>query len=331
MKENKVSIALCTYNGEAYLQEQLESILAQTRLPDELIICDDGSKDRTVEIIQKFALYAPFSVRLILSNGKSLGSTKNFERAIGLCSGKVIVLSDQDDVWYPKKLAILEKAIDEGADLVFSNAELVDEDLHLLNYTLFESLDITDYEKSLLFKNKALEVLIRRNIVTGAATAFSRKYLPLIMPISENWVHDGWIAFLVASVGNIQVVEEPLFKYRQHSKNQIGARKLTIKEKVAKVRKLSSTHYKELLIGHKDLKSRLLDTYPQVANTYLIELIDKKIVHLTKRAILNNKLSFPLIPLTIELVSGKYNKFSRGPITYFRDLTMMMINLFDRI
>lgn len=91
-----ISTAMCTYNGEKYLREQLESIARQTLLPNELVVCDDCSSDETVEIIQDFSRNAPFSVRLMI-NENNLGFAKNFEKAITLCSGEIIVLSDQDD------------------------------------------------------------------------------------------------------------------------------------------------------------------------------------------------------------------------------------------
>jgi len=92
-----ISIALCTYNGEAYLSDQLASIVKQTQQPDELIACDDGSTDNTLQILDQFSGEAPFPVRVYL-NQQRLGPTKNFEKAISLCSGDFIFLSDQDDV-----------------------------------------------------------------------------------------------------------------------------------------------------------------------------------------------------------------------------------------
>src|SRR5882762_9087557 len=99
----KISIAMCTYNGARYLREQLDSIAAQTRPPSELIVCDDNSLDETREIVAGFAASAPFPVRLGV-NEQNLGSIRNFERAIKLCEGDLIALSDQDDVWLPEKL-----------------------------------------------------------------------------------------------------------------------------------------------------------------------------------------------------------------------------------
>src|SRR5215470_8302349 len=107
MRGPAISVAMCTYNGARFLAEQLGSLAAQSRLPDELVVCDDGSTDESAEIVKDFARHAPFPVRLEV-NEENLGATKNFEKAIGLCRGEVIALSDQDDVWYPKKLELHE-------------------------------------------------------------------------------------------------------------------------------------------------------------------------------------------------------------------------------
>src|SRR5262245_48111587 len=117
------SVAMCTYNGSRYLSAQLDSIGTQTRPPDELMICDDGSVDDTVQLIEKFADSAPFVVRLEV-NSANLGSTKNFEKAIQRCKGDLIALADQDDVWLPRKLELLEAEFQRSPNvgLVFSDA-----------------------------------------------------------------------------------------------------------------------------------------------------------------------------------------------------------------
>src|SRR5947208_14214106 len=107
MPKRSISVAMCTYNGERFLKEQLESLAAQTRQPDELVVCDDRSTDSTPHIVEAFARAAPFPVRLEV-NDRCLGSTKNFEHAILRCTGALIALSDQDDVWHPEKLALQE-------------------------------------------------------------------------------------------------------------------------------------------------------------------------------------------------------------------------------
>src|SRR5271168_1256902 len=96
----RVSVAMCTYNGAAYLEEQLESLALQSFPPEELVVCDDVSTDATPQILDDFARRAPFSVRIV-KNSANVGYRRNFEQAIGLCQGEVIALSDQDDFWYP--------------------------------------------------------------------------------------------------------------------------------------------------------------------------------------------------------------------------------------
>src|SRR5215217_714545 len=107
---SKFSVAMCTYNGARFVAEQLASIAAQTRPPDELVVCDDRSTDATIAYVREFARTAPFPVR-IFENEKNVGSTKNFERALELCEGDFIAFGDQDDVWLPEKLRKLEDAL----------------------------------------------------------------------------------------------------------------------------------------------------------------------------------------------------------------------------
>src|SRR5690349_20095217 len=128
MNEKPISVAMCTYNGARFLPEQLESIAAQTRLPGELVVCDDRSTDESAEIVRDFARRSPFSVRLEI-NQENLGSTKNFEKAIGLCQGEIIALADQDDVWHGQKLSCLAGVLenDDRIGAVFSDAELIEE------------------------------------------------------------------------------------------------------------------------------------------------------------------------------------------------------------
>src|SRR4051812_33755133 len=125
-----ISVALCTYNGAKYLPAQLASLVQQTHLPIELIVCDDSSTDATPQILKEFAAISPFSVRLQF-NEANLGSTKNFEKAIGLCTGAVIATCDQDDVWLPQKLERIAAVFDKEPDvgLAFSDAILVDDEL----------------------------------------------------------------------------------------------------------------------------------------------------------------------------------------------------------
>src|SRR5207244_12381537 len=152
-----ISVAMCTFNGSRFVAEQLTSIAAQTRPPDELIICDDCSSDETPKLVEAFIRTATFPVQLQV-NEQNLGLTRNFERAIGLCKGDFIALSDQDDVWLPEKLARMESVFTSSPDLglVFSDAELVDENRSLLGKRLWDSLGLSREERKRLREGKAI-------------------------------------------------------------------------------------------------------------------------------------------------------------------------------
>src|SRR5262249_24400476 len=118
----RISVAMCTYNGAEFLRAQLQSIITQSRPPDEIVICDDRSTDDTQNLLERFASELPVPIKLHI-NDQNLGSVKNFERAINLCTGDVIALSDQDDVWRNDKLQRFETVLNNSpaAGLVFSD------------------------------------------------------------------------------------------------------------------------------------------------------------------------------------------------------------------
>jgi hypothetical protein len=221
----KISVAMCTYNGAEFLPAQFESIIAQSRQPDEIVVCDDGSTDETQSLLAKFATETTIPV-LIHHNQTNLGSVKNFERAIQLCTGDVIAVSDQDDVWRHDKLQLIEQAFNKpSVGLVFSDAELVDEHLNPLGHTMWNAIAFDAHKRRLVRYGRALEVLITGWTVTGATMAFRSRFVKLSLPIPEGiaMIHDGWIALTIAAVANVVVLDEPLIKYRQHGKQQIGA------------------------------------------------------------------------------------------------------------
>ena len=150
-------------------------------------MCDDRSSDSTREIIKEFAASSPFIVRLH-ENERNLGSTKNFERAIGLCEGELIALSDQDDVWSPSKLRRIEErfAREPGAGLVFTDAEVVDEELRPLGYRLWESVGFDRAHRRLVREGRALDVLLPGWTVTGATLAFRSRFKNLVLDIPED-------------------------------------------------------------------------------------------------------------------------------------------------
>jgi glycosyltransferase involved in cell wall biosynthesis len=218
---------MCTYNGARYLPAQLQSIAAQTRPPDELIVCDDGSTDETRRMVADFASSSSFPVRAYV-NERNLGAAQNFARAISLCEGDVIALADQDDYWLTGKLARVEREFDAraGAGLVFTDAEMIDEDSRPLGYRAWQSewVKFGAFEKRLVEDGRSLEVLLARNVVTGASMAFRTELRELILPVPDEpgLLHDYWIALVAAAVSRLAYVDEPLVGYRRHAAQHTG-------------------------------------------------------------------------------------------------------------
>jgi glycosyltransferase involved in cell wall biosynthesis len=221
----RISVALCTYNGERFLETQLSSILSQTRLPDELVLCDDGSRDGTLAIAQAFAQRAPFRVRIV-RNKTNLGSNRNFQQAIDLCSGDLIVLSDQDDVWAPNRVGRSESELraKPGCGLVFSDAIVIDDDGRPTGNTLWQNFVFTPKLQKKM-RRGSYTPLAQSRFITGATVTFRSRFRPLLFPILGDWVHDGWIAMLIACLSGVCFIPEPLVQYRQHTSQQLGLRK----------------------------------------------------------------------------------------------------------
>jgi len=324
----KISIALCTYNGAKFLQEQLESIAIQTRTPDEMVICDDQSKDNTLEILRNFSSSVSFPVEIVL-NEKNLGSTKNFEKAIKLCTGDIIFLSDQDDVWNPDKLEKIEKlfSISPSTSLVFSDAELVDEDLRPLGYTLWQSIGFSSKEQGYFTRGKFIEVLLKRNVVTGSTMAFRSEFKQLFFPISDIWVHDGWIALLIAFASDLSVISEPLIKYRQHHMQQVGAgdEPLNIYDRMhrktdqLKNLKSSSYNFQPECARYKLAYEHLVNSrFPSIKRDK-IPLLKTRFSHFCIRANLPAK-RIRRIPLIVkELLNMNYHRYSEGISSFIGD------------
>lgn len=223
----KVSVALCTYNGARHLSAQLRSIAVQSRRPDELVISDDGSTDDTLAVVEAFGRTAPFSVRLHRQN-VNLGVTQNFAFALGACQGEYIALCDQDDVWLPHKLETAVSCLerDPAVQVAFSDATLADDALRPLARTLWQAMRLRRRERACFRAGRGLELLFSRTLVTGAATVlkagFRDQLLPIPAVLPTPILHDGWLALLAAARCELALIPEPLFVYRQHSRQQVG-------------------------------------------------------------------------------------------------------------
>lgn len=319
---------MCTYNGSRFLREQLDSILRQSRLPDELIVSDDCSTDCTVEMICEFTAKAPFEVRLVV-NKYQLGTTKNFEKCILLCTGDLIVLSDQDDYWYFDRLQLTENIMTERPDagVLFADADIVDNDLSPLGYRLWKSVHFSHRLRRQFAQENAFEALIAHNVVTGATMAFRADYRSLVCPIPSLWVHDGWIAILVAAVANVIYIDRPLIKYRQHSNQQLGARIRSIAGHVTSTQERNNyENYKQMPERYRLVYDRLQETMEGGLPQKQRALLQAKIQHMVCRAELSKNHLRRVFTITIEMVLNRYRQFGYGWRDVIRDL---LVNLED--
>jgi glycosyltransferase involved in cell wall biosynthesis len=325
MKDLAISIALCTYNGSRFLPEQLESIASQKRLPDELVLCDDCSDDNTIDILESFARRVSFAVRLE-KNSNNLGCTRNFEKAIRLCRGQIIVLSDQDDEWYPTKLQRMAEIFFSSPDTiaVFSNAELMDENSARLPGTLWDSFFFNTNQQRRFEEGHSLAVLLKHPVVTGATMAFRAQYREFLMPIAANLPHDYWISFLLASRGRVKPIPEFLLRYRRHAGQQIGPglandsmQALTIARNTGRRWYDREIECLSQVLEH--LKSRASEL-PDAAGT--IELFRRKIAHRSIRANLQQS-KISRIPAVLREASNLgYWRFSEGWRSLAKDLLL---------
>jgi glycosyltransferase involved in cell wall biosynthesis len=307
-----ISVAMCTYNGERFLPEQLDSIARQTLPVDELVVTDDGSTDCTRKILHEFAQKVPFKVSVYV-NEQNLGSTKNFEKCLGLCSGDIIFLCDQDDVWYPNKVAdqVAYFEANPYQDAVFSNATIINEQSQRVEGTIWDEVQFTDRLQRRWRNGHAHEILFGGYVVTGATLAIRREALDRLVPFPAEvpqLIHDAWIALVLSLEDKIGFTEEPLLSYRVHQTQQVGfgskGEPVRLKDRMIRSReeKLAPLQAKAEDLQKLYLLLRDLTFIPRekLVKLYLRQR------HFQRRATLPpNRLS-RLKPIVKDVVSGRY-------------------------
>ena len=313
----RVSVVMCTFNGAAHLERQLRSLLAQNRLPDEVVIHDDGSTDATNSILDRFAASAPFPVRFRIQPQR-LGASANFASAIAAADGQIIACCDQDDVWYPEKLQrtaeIFEK---ESADLVFSDADLVDADLRPLGRRLWETIGFSGSDVIEAESGPLWPTLGRFNVVTGAGMAFLSKWRDLLLPIPNNWMHDGWIGIVLSILGKFRLIEQPLWAYRRHGAQRIGPGPVSWSRQVAAARRMDAVYFQRLAEDFSGLVERLGE---RPIDLEIARTLRDKIIHCRARALIRAAGSpWPRL-IAGELFSGRYFSCALGLKSLAQDI-----------
>lgn len=324
MTRTRLSIVLCTYNGAAYLQPQLDSLLAQTCLPDEIVIGDDDSTDASMDILHAFAQRARkagIAVEL-WRNRENLGYVGNFSACLQAAKGEVLFLCDQDDVWRSDKLARMAAQFERDPSLLLlhSDARLVDAQGSSLQCSLFEALQMTPQEKRAIHDGQAFEVVLRRSFVTGATAALRRELVELALPVETDWIHDEWLTAVAAAVGRIDFIDEPLIDYRQHGANQIGMRRHTLAMK-----------WRDLLLPRGRLlfdeagRLRRLEAFLARSEfsggTVRAAQVHHKRSHFERRVAIGRLPRLRRLPAIVrEASSGCYHRYGTGGRSMLRDL-----------
>lgn len=218
-----VSVAMATYNGEKYICEQVNSVLKQTYSDFELVICDDCSKDSTVQILRE---YEKKDSRIkIFINEQNMGFAKNFEKLISFCSGDYIAFCDQDDIWESKHLEILLNEIGD-AKVICGNELLFDTETKEKRIKIPYKQNVFPTDS----KNLIWTFSYTNNFFAGNAMLVERKFLVErnILPIPNGISHDSWIALCACCFSKMQFTEKVVTNRRLHHDNTTG---LTINDK----------------------------------------------------------------------------------------------------
>ena len=212
-----LSVALCTYNGAKYIKEQVQSILSQTMPVDEIVVCDDGSTDETVALIEGLRERATARIRIYV-NETNLGVSANFQKAVDLCEGEMVFLSDQDDVWYPHKVKTIVEWFGRHPDksVVFTDADLIDDQGETFSDDrLFDRVGFEREFRTYFDAGCELPLFYNCNHATGATMAL-RNRLPFGPYCSKEILHDEVIALMAIQRHELGYIPDALIQYRIH-------------------------------------------------------------------------------------------------------------------
>ena len=310
MSAIKVSIAMATYNGLPFIEEQLESLAVQSRLPDELVVNDDCSRDETAAAVTRFARAAPFPVKFE-RNTQNLGFNGNFAHVLSRCAGDILLISDQDDIWYPNKISEVVEAFSKHPEIlgVIHDEHITGNNFEMLPETFLDNLRRVGYPEAYF--------------VAGNCTAIRRSALPLLLPIPDGANYDGWIAEVLDVLGARLVLHKPLILYRRHDRNATqpelacanpSAWAIAAKYRLADAR----AGWAREVMRLRELRSRLLDqtvyvdTLIGAARSQLaINKIETKILRVEKRIGLVDRGRLARLPFVLQLWStGFYSQFA---------------------
>lgn len=279
---HQLDILLSTHNGEHYLSEQLDSILAQSYTDWRLTIRDDGSTDRTLEIINTYAKSHPDRIYLLKDQLGCVGAPQSYSQLLQQSTAPYIAFCDQDDSWISEKLAIqMSKMLEEENKTGKDFPLLINTDLMVTANTLdIVSKSFWLYQNINPVKMSSLRNLLVQNHITGCTCLMNRALVNDALPISKDAIiHDWWIALIAAAKGKIISISTPTVLYRQHDQNTIGAKKWCIAYIVRELLKGSTRYfdsYKRTRAQAKALlNSGLIDGNDLVITKAYVDMFEK--------------------------------------------------------
>ena len=324
------SIAMCTYNGEKYLQEQLDSLTAQTRLPDELVVCDDCSTDSTVEILETFSKRAPFPVR-IFRNEKNLGYNKNFEKCALKCNYDIIFYCDQDDIWQSNKIEIVLNNLEKNSvwGIIAHNDVCINSTGDNKSESLISSLKsffkYPDNYIELINSGMWTSMVNRLFSWPGHNIAFRSSLREIIFPVPCENLYDAWTFLSCLSVGEGHVLDIPLVQYRIH--NNSATRREVAQKNIVDSQGLSLSDSRILEIGYKQMgcraqfaADRLAAISLQTMKPTVIYNLNNRALHYFRRSQMRQNMLKRYAYALIELFSGRYFRHSSGLLSFGKDL-----------
>jgi len=319
----RCSVAMATYNAGPFLERQLASLAEQTRLPDELVVFDDASRDATWATLQAFARSSPFPVRTS-RNPARLGATRNFELAFAACSGDLLFLADQDDLWEATKLEQMRAHFERRPELgaAFSNAAVMDADEQSLGYDLWDALGFDETEQRAVRRGDAPQVFARHAVAAGTTLAVRAIHQPLCLPFPElHSAHDAWIAFLVACVAPVALIDDPLVRYRIHGDNLVGIRRLGLFGQIEQARaQLAREEAGYTRSFFEQAKTRIQSAAGPAVPPDILQLIQDKIEHEEARSRMSGPWVERLPRVYREIRSGRYRRYAYGWKSVAQDL-----------
>lgn len=318
-----ISVALCTYRGASYLPQQLDSLLSQQRLPDEIVAFDDASDDGTWEMLRDFVDRASAQgvTVFVYRNPGNLGYVANFTQALMATRGELVFLCDQDDVWHADKIHRFAEEFEHRADLLMlhSDADLVDEQGDRLNHSLFGAFEIGHDEIARVHGGHAFEVLVKRNIVTGATMAVRRSVISKDFEVPRGWIHDEWLAIVAATQGRVDCLEIATIDYRQHAGNQVGARRRGFIERVTGGSVSHGEFMARMLARTQSLMTEAASGRVALSAGQAHTLAER-LQHAQLRANLPSSFSSRAVAVMREYASGRYEEFGNGLRSVLSDL-----------